>query len=67
MITCFQIFYSYFPMASDIIINMANHVLCLAIGRVRLVFGCPEVKPGMEEAQSEGTGRLTTKLKLRSA
>ena len=50
-------------MLSDIISNMTNHVLCLVIGRVRLVFGCPEVIPGMEEAQRVVTGRKTAKLK----
>ena len=38
---------------------MTNQMLCLVIGRVRLVFGCPEVIPHMEEAQRVVTGSFT--------
>ena len=46
---------------------MTNQVLCLVIRRVRLVFGCPEVIPGMEEAQRVVTGRQTAKLKINAS
>jgi hypothetical protein len=52
-------------MLSYIISNMTNQVLCLVIGRV--MFGCPEVIPGMEEAQRVGTGRQTAKLKINAS
>ena len=53
-------------MLSDIISKMTNQVLCLVIVRVRLVFGCPEVIPGMEEVQRVVTGRQTAKLQFNS-
>ena len=52
-----------FPMLSDFISNITNQVLCLVIGRVRLVFGYPEVIPHMEEAQGVVTGSSIATLK----
>jgi hypothetical protein len=54
-------------MLSHIISNMTNQVLCLVIGRVRLVFGCPEFIPHMEEAQGVDTGRQTAQLKINAS